>query len=93
MECLKEDIPTRYHKYIPRSYPRGNTPDSMNCSNISTVNLPMPGCSAADINRSHQQPPMDSSSAAGRPSYRSRSNIQVNVHKQNTFFCIYKNEM
>ena len=77
MECLKEDIPIRYHKYIPRSYPRVNTPETMNCSNISTINLPMPGSNTSEINRSHPQSPLESSSAAGPPSYRSRSNIQV----------------
>ena len=77
MECLKQDIPIRYHKYIPRSYPRANTPESMSCSNISTVNLPIPGSNTLEINRSHPQSPLESSSAAGPPSYRSRSNIQV----------------
>ena len=80
MECLKEDIPTRYHKYIPRSYLHGNGPDTLNCPNISTVNLPVPENNTRASHRSHQVQPMDSSSTAGLPSYRSRSNVHVSFY-------------
>ena len=79
MECLREDIPVRYHKYIPRSFPRTNGPDTSDCSNISTINLPVPENDTHVSNRSQSRQPLESSSAAGPPSYRSRSNIQVST--------------
>ena len=80
MESLKEDIPTRYHKYIPRSYLHGNGPNTLNSQNISTVNLPVPENDTRASHRSHQIQPMESSSTAGLPSYRSRSNVHVSFY-------------
>ena len=80
MECLKEDIPTRYHKYIPHSYLHGNGPDTLNSPNISTVNLPVPENNTRASHRSHQVQPMESSSTSGLPSYRSRSNVHVSFY-------------
>ena len=87
MECLKDDIPTRYHKYIPRSYLYSNGPDTMNNSNISTVNIPLPDNNTRAQNRSHLIQPLESSTTAGLPSYRSRSNVQVSKF---TYIYIYK---
>ena len=78
MECLKEDIPPRYHKYIPRSYSGRSSQDSDCRSNISTVHLPLPTAShTSGANRFNPNQQLESTSAAEPPSYRSRSNVQV----------------
>ena len=78
MECLKEDIPQRYHKYIPSGYSGGNSRFASNRSTISTINLPNPQNNTLRGNSFHSEQQLDfSSGAAGPPSYRSRSNIQV----------------
>ena len=83
MECLREDIPVRYHKYIPRGADsRGRPPESINRSAVSTVNLPIPANNTSKPKRNEAA--VESSSAAGPPSYRSRSNVQVkcvHIHK------------
>ena len=83
MECLKEDIPPRYHRYIPRSYSDRSTQDSECRSNISTIHLPMPSYTSG-ANRFNHNQQLDSTSAAEPPSYRSRSNVQVTLMLPNT---------
>ena len=83
MECLKEDIPPRYHRYIPRSYSDRSSQDSECRSNISTIHLPMPSYTSG-ANRFNHNQQLDSTSAAEPPSYRSRSNVQVTLMLLNT---------
>ena len=86
MECLKEDIPPRYHKYIPRSYFGRSSQDSDCRSNISTIHLPMPTAShTSGANRFDPNQQLESTSAAEPPSYRSRSNVQVTLMLPNSY--------
>ena len=86
MECLKEDIPPRYHKYIPRSYSGRNSQDSECRSGISTIHLPMPTAShTSGANRFNPNQQLESTSAAEPPSYRSRSNVQVTLMLPNSY--------
>ena len=86
MECLKEDIPPRYHKYIPRSYSGRNSQDSECRSGISTMHLPMPTAShTSGANRFNPNQQLESTSAAEPPSYRSRSNVQVTLLLPNSY--------
>ena len=86
MECLKEDIPPRYHKYIPRSYSGRNSQDSECRSSISTIHLPMPTAShTSGANRFNPNHQLESTSAAEPPSYRSRSNVQVTLMLPNSY--------
>ena len=86
MECLKEDIPPRYHKYIPRSYSGRNSQDSECRSGISTIHLPMPTAShTSGANRFNPNQQLESTSAAEPPSYRSRSNVQVTLILPNSY--------
>ena len=89
MECLREDIPSRYHKYIPRSYPSSNRQDASNCSNIATVNLPVPENNTRGPIRSQSGHQIEASSTAGLPSYRSRSNVQVSMFKTVSCNCSF----
>ena len=86
MECLKEDIPPRYHKYIPRSYSGRSSQESDCRSNISTIHLPMPTAShTSGANRFNPNQQLESTSAAEPPSYRSRSNVQVTLILPNSY--------
>ena len=62
------------------AYLHGNGPNTLNSQNISTVNLPVPENDTRASHRSHQIQPMESSSTAGLPSYRSRSNVHVSFY-------------